>query len=492
MPEISPIYFSTLQIENVRCFGEHQVLDLTDKGRPARWNLLIGENGAGKTTLLECLVWMRPVPEVGNIGPAADSTSAGVIAPLTHGMLTPALTGERNEVLERLPRNGSQEVKLEAKLSFGGVGLRTDGMDGMLENGRSDAKNIRVSIHLSFDEHARLADVRSTRRTRIHNLGEAFYDPLIVSYGANRHLGDRYSLGIDELAPLDYERLARDTELCDIEEILMSLDYAVRTDGAEREVSSLKLLRDAMSRILPGHYEAERIEIYPPDVLDTGRPGGVYVKTFTGSVPMSGLSLGYRTTAGWVVDLAWRFLNHYPQSPNPLAEPAVVLIDEIDLHLHPRWQIEIMKELSSLFPATQFIATTHSPLMVQVAEEANLILLQRREDSVEIVNDPSVPGNLRVDQILTSLLFGVPNARGERVRHLLERRTELMDKARRSPEDEDLLNDVRRELDELPTAQDEDDERAMNLIRQFAGRLTRLETDRPFEERLGGLETDRQ
>ena len=61
---------------------------------------------------------------------------------------------------------------------------------------------------------------------------------------------------------------------------------------------------------------------------------------------MSALSLGYRTTAGWVVDLAWRFINRYPESPNPLAEPAVVLIDEIDLHLHPRWQLRIMKDLS--------------------------------------------------------------------------------------------------------------------------------------------------
>ena len=50
------IYFSSLELENVRCFGERQVLELTDeRGRPARWTLILGENGVGKTTLLECL-----------------------------------------------------------------------------------------------------------------------------------------------------------------------------------------------------------------------------------------------------------------------------------------------------------------------------------------------------------------------------------------------------------------------------------------------------
>ena len=107
----------------------------------------------------------------------------------------------------------------------------------------------------------------------------------------------------------------------------------------------------------------------PGDVLELGQPSGIHLQTFTGRVRMNALSLGYRTTVGWVIDLAWRLLHRYPDSPDPLREPAVVLIDELDLHLHPRWQVKIIKDLSSLFPATQFIATSHSPLTVQVAEE---------------------------------------------------------------------------------------------------------------------------
>ena len=57
------VYFSSLELANVRCFGKRQVLELTDdEGRPAQWTLLLGDNGVGKTTLLQCLAWMRPVP----------------------------------------------------------------------------------------------------------------------------------------------------------------------------------------------------------------------------------------------------------------------------------------------------------------------------------------------------------------------------------------------------------------------------------------------
>ena len=146
------------------------------------------------------------------------------------------------------------------------------------------------------------------------------------------------------------------------------------------------------------------------------------------------------------------------------------MIDEIDLHLHPRWQLQIMKDLSLLFPATQFIATSHSPLIVQVAEAANLVLLRKQKDYVEIVNDPGIPKDLRVDQILTTLAFGVPS-RSKRIECLFAQRAELTDKTERTQEEEDLLNDVRRQISELPTAEDPDDRDAMDLIRQFANRL---------------------
>ena len=80
-PNQPPIYFTSLELENVRCFGERQILDLTDnEGKLAQWTILLGDNGVGKTTLLQCLAWMRPVPaskSPEDDDPRDDRTSLG-------------------------------------------------------------------------------------------------------------------------------------------------------------------------------------------------------------------------------------------------------------------------------------------------------------------------------------------------------------------------------------------------------------------------------
>ena len=459
------VYFATLNIENVRCFGERQQLDLRVDGHPVQWSIIVGENGAGKTTLLECLSWMCPVPELPDSPPG--TFGAGEISPLTDGTLNPALPEADDEILETLPRDISAEVKLGAHLQFGGLGFNHSAEPA---SETSESPSISVGMNLAFDEHGQLNRLDLTESTRVESLGKPYHDPLIVAYGANRDLGERNVIGFDELNPLDYGRLSKATELCDVEELLMTLDYARSVQGTSLESRVLVHLKDAISRILPEE-PAAKIKIYPPDVLGTRRQGGVYAETFTGSVRMSSLSLGYRTTAGWVVDLAWRLTNRYPNSPDPLSEPAVVLIDEIDLHLHPLWQLRVIRDLSALFPATQFIATSHSPLIVQVAEGANLIYLEKQEGQVKIRNYPNGSGNLRVDQILNGLLFGVPISRSPSVQSLLDRRAELLDKLDRTVDEESELRDIRHQIDELPVAHDNSDQVAMDLIRRFAARI---------------------
>jgi hypothetical protein len=103
-----------------------------------------------------------------------------------------------------------------------------------------------------------------------------------------------------------------------------------------------------------------------------GQPGDlsnrVRFRTADGDVPFSALSVGYRTMAGWVVELVARLHRHYRDSANPMAEPCIVLVDEIDLHMHPAWQQQIVGWLRERFPQAQFIVTAHSPLIVQSAE----------------------------------------------------------------------------------------------------------------------------
>ena len=93
----------------------------------------------------------------------------------------------------------------------------------------------------------------------------------------------------------------------------------------------------------------------------------------------------------------------------------MVLIDEIDLHVHPRWQRTIMNQLSKHFTNVQFVATTHSPLMITSVSDVNVAVLQQPEagDHVVIENDPEVVEGWRFDQILVSLFDWRPRDRCE-------------------------------------------------------------------------------
>jgi predicted ATP-binding protein involved in virulence len=162
------------------------------------------------------------------------------------------------------------------------------------------------------------------------------------------------------------------------------------------------------------------------------------------------LGYGYQTLITWVADLASRMAERYPESKTPLAEPAVVLVDEIDLHLHPKWQRKLISFLTERFPNTQFIATAHSPLVVQAAAEANLAVLRREGDHVVIDNDLGGIRNLRVDQILTSDLFGLETARPPQIEALLRERQSLLAKPKQTAADKRRLEELEAQMGELP------------------------------------------
>jgi len=94
------------------------------------------------------------------------------------------------------------------------------------------------------------------------------------------------------------------------------------------------------------------------------------------------LSDGFRSTIGLVADLAYRCIQLNPHLAEDAVKetPGVVLIDEVDMHLHPNWQKRIVGDLKRIFPKVQFIATTHSPFVVQSLEADELINLERSSD----------------------------------------------------------------------------------------------------------------
>lgn len=452
-PEL-PVYFTKLVLENIHSFSERQELKLvSDDRRPARWTLIVGDNGVGKTTLLQCLARMRPVFN----DPSDDPNDPGP----PPAEMEPELASEAdNDVLSALARFGSDEdARLNANLSIGVpfVGPR-----------RSKPGTIETSLVISRKEG------HITKIEPGGDFSKRVKEPLILAYGAGRHPRDTNANKVATADPTKdpTEPLFKDTaELRDAEELLCQLDYSAlrKRPGTKRLLSSLK---NMLSVMLPDIERPQDIKILgPPNPGYPTNQTGVHVKTPSGDVPLGQLSLGYRMVFAWTVDIAWWLLRRYPDSSNPLEEPAIVIVDEIDLHLHPRWQREIRERLTSHFPRVQFIATAHSPVMAQSSLGANLAVVQWRDDHAVIDNDPVAIRDWRLDQVSTSRLFGLPSARSPEVEKLQKRRRELVQKRRLSIAESKELANLDNRILESPTAESSDDQEAMDIIRQAAKHL---------------------
>ena len=130
-----------------------------------------------------------------------------------------------------------------------------------------------------------------------------------------------------------------------------------------------------------------------------------------------------------------------------------------------------MSYLIERFPNTQFIATAHSPLIVQAASNANVAVLRREGDHVVIDNDVKAVRGWRIDQILTSDLFGIESARPPEFDELLVQRKRILTKAKLSAADKRKLETLEERIGELPAGESQDDMDAMEVIRRAAAQI---------------------
>jgi predicted ATP-binding protein involved in virulence len=181
--------------------------------------------------------------------------------------------------------------------------------------------------------------------------------PICYAYGAGRRLS---SSSLSRPAEDDAARslFHDDAELRNAEEWLLQLDYSASKESEiqQQQKKRIAQVKGLLKEILP---EVEDIRFTEP--TKERRSPIVEFQTPYGWVSLRQLSYGYRTLIAWMVDFASRMVERYPDSPDPLAEPAVVLVDEIDLHLHPTWQRSLIGYLTERFPNTQFIATATAP-----------------------------------------------------------------------------------------------------------------------------------
>lgn len=134
-------------------------------------------------------------------------------------------------------------------------------------------------------------------------------------------------------------------------------------------------------------------------------PDHIAVRANGRVTPIDSLSEGYRSVFVMTVDIIRELLNHWDKLE--LAQ-AVVLIDELETHLHPRWKMQVMTALRRVLPRVQFIVTTHDPLCLRGMDDGEVEVLQRDEnDRIRALNDLPSVGGMTAEQLLTSDYFGL-------------------------------------------------------------------------------------
>lgn len=175
----------------------------------------------------------------------------------------------------------------------------------------------------------------------------------------------------------------------------------------------------------------------------------VRVKTADGKVPIEQLSQGMMSVYAWVGTLLQRMFEIYANSPDPTREAALVLVDEVDAHLHPEWQQQLVGLLKDRFPALQVVATTHSPLVVagMNAGEVKIVIRESEDPStISILPPPVEFSGMRADQILTSPLFGLLTTRSRGVRRDIDRYSVLLGNLSRTEAEEQEFQGLRAKL----------------------------------------------
>ncbi len=372
------MFLRTLTLVDYANF-EHMEFNFFNELIPSRKvTLLIGENGAGKSNVLEAI--------------------ATLLSWFVARLRSEKASG--NPILERKIRLGKPAAFLE-------VSVHCEEKDFAWHLVKT-RKGQRTSRESSLKGASALATIFAERYT--NNPGTTSL-PMIAYYPAERYLLDipKRVVTHHEFLPIDgYEESitkgidfrrffewfrnwddAKNELISDISSYLPYLEPSkLRGGSLYGAINKEKLQKEnpelaekfefafskqftsvlkAIMTFLPG-YSNLRVTRRPRLQMCIDKDG----KTFD----ILQLSQGERSLLALVADIAYRLAIMNPTSEDPLHGKGIVLIDEIDLHLHPRWQRSVIRNLQTTFPNCQFIITTHSPLVVSDPQEVQVFLLE--------------------------------------------------------------------------------------------------------------------
>ena len=335
-----------MKLESLRITGFRGISDLHLEF-PERMNVLVGVNGAGKSAVLDC---------------------AAVLLSRLTGRIR-ASKGNGRFFVDSDVTNGVTETRNRIKVRF-----RGETIQWQVSKARRGQKRQKIS---NLDElRKQVASLRlQLEQEKLTDL------PLAVYYPVNRAVLD-IPLRIRTRHP-SFDRLAaydqalsgewssfrvffewfRDRE---------DLENEVRTGEPDFRDPQLRAVRRAVEGFLPG-FAGLKVRRSPLRMV---------VEKGGEELIVNQLSDGEKCTLAMAGDLARRMAIANPDAKDPLHSPAVVLIDEVDLHLHPGWQRHIATALQETFPNCQYLLSTHSPQVVSHLDRQCVWILERTGSGV--------------------------------------------------------------------------------------------------------------
>ena len=190
-------------------------------------------------------------------------------------------------------------------------------------------------------------------------------------------MGDIFSLRLERAgafrdalnAGVDYKAMCQWFYLRENQELRER--FQIRNDP-EYEFPDLRAVRHAVTTAVE-NVDRVYFEDNPPSLKVKLLPVNGTENTFE----LEQLSDGYRNLVALVMDFARRLAQAHPNWESPLEAPGILLIDEIELHLHPQWQQKIIPSLRAVFPKTQLLVTTHSPQVLTTVKRENISILKQ-------------------------------------------------------------------------------------------------------------------
>lgn len=410
------MYIGHLDIAAFRTFRKasldfvHAQQDFAALGMPAprlrNMNLLLGNNGSGKSSVLRAIALaalgpavvdsgiypdrlVRREPKVvGKIQLGREAAIDAVFVPHEQDLLTARLPNSRGKTSASLApelRPLHSEVRVFRK---------------------TDLEQLRWLGHHEISEGESEKDWQDDMKEDYPRRWEPIFSSqsqafFVAGYGATRRV-DRAESAPSSRERRVFERAQRVMSLFEDDTPLVPLARwlpALKTVNKGRYAQVVHLI----DRLLVGEKYHFTGQMEGQEFLF--ERGGL-------GVPFRNLSDGYRGYLGWICDLLYHICSTCPPAGKLVDNFGMVLVDEIDLHLHPQWQMTVLQTLSKVLPNIQFVVTSHSPLVVSSLEWMNIIVMQPGpgQSSVARRIEWAVHG-LDADQVLLTDFFGLESTR---------------------------------------------------------------------------------